>query len=87
MSRVLVMVSVVCAMMMNALSSSAESLEPMNSKVKTAVGSVNSTGILQLPVITWGGEYGMVYANGNSQTTTSGSIFTPKSPPIMFAVS
>jgi outer membrane protein OmpA-like peptidoglycan-associated protein len=76
MSRVLILVSVVCAMMMNALSSSAESLEPMNSRVKTQVGVVDSSsGVLQLPVITWGGEYGMVYANGNSAATANGSIF------------
>lgn len=75
MSRVRVMFTVAFAIMMVSLTSSAESLEPMQNRVKTLVGDVVSSDFIQLPVITWGGEYGMVYANGNSQTTAPGSIF------------
>ena len=66
---------VAVAIILNALSASAETLEPLANKLKTTVEEVVSSDFAQLQTISWGGEYGMVYANGNSLTTTPGSIF------------
>jgi len=48
--------------------------EPMKSKVRVAVGSVQS-GTLEVPLITWGADLQTIYANGNSSSTAKGSIF------------
>lgn len=55
----------------------AQQLAPIASSAEAAtpVGEVMEGGMMKLPVITWGGEYAMVYGNGNSKTTSPDSIF------------
>ncbi|MBI5077100.1 ABC transporter substrate-binding protein [Candidatus Falkowbacteria bacterium] len=64
---VLLVSTVVQAQSLNPIAGSAEALTP--------VAEVMEGGMMKLPAITWGGEYAMVYANGNSKTTTPDSIF------------
>ncbi|MBL0716585.1 MAG: ABC transporter substrate-binding protein [Desulfosarcina sp.] len=51
---------------------------PFNKVIKTAVGTVKSGEYTQIPLITWGGDIPTIYANGNSATTTTNSIFAQK---------
>jgi ABC-type nitrate/sulfonate/bicarbonate transport system substrate-binding protein len=53
-------------------------LQPLDSIVKTPVGDVKVGGPITLPLITWGAEFSMIYANGNSVLTTPDSIFGKK---------
>lgn len=49
---------------------------PLSSVVKTVVGPVQSDGGYDnTPIITWGGDEATILGNGNSATTTPGSIF------------
>ena len=52
---------------------SANSLPPL--RVSDAFGEVTAGACVKLPVITWGGEYAMTYANGNAAHTANGSLF------------
>lgn len=47
---------------------------PLAKSVATPVGNVGA-GPTQVPVITWGGDIATVHGNGNSATTSPGSIF------------
>ncbi|HCC23295.1 TPA: nitrate ABC transporter substrate-binding protein [Candidatus Falkowbacteria bacterium] len=54
---------------------SAQQLKPIWQDVHVSVGEVTPSDCVQLPVITWGGEYETVFANGNEKRTKSGSLF------------
>lgn len=47
---------------------------PLSQVVKTSVGPVQG-GVTTVPYITWGGDIATIHANGNSDLTTSNSIF------------
>lgn len=51
------------------------SSKPLHELVNQRVGNVKSGGTVQLPIITWGGDIATIYGNGNSTTTSNGSIF------------
>ncbi|WP_455205585.1 ABC transporter substrate-binding protein [Kaarinaea lacus] len=46
----------------------------LSKAIKTPVGKVKS-GEIQVPLITWGADIRTIYANGDSRTTRSGSLF------------
>ena len=48
---------------------------PLKQVARTNVGAVKQSGSIQLPIITWGADIGTIYANGNSTTTQTGSLF------------
>ena len=47
---------------------------PLTQVVTTPVGAV-AAGVVQVPIITWGGDIATIYANGTSKTTVKNSIF------------
>ena len=49
--------------------------KPLTQVIKTPVGKVVNGTAVTVPLITWGGDINTIYANGNSRTTRSGSIF------------
>lgn len=51
------------------------SVQPLDSIIKARVGDVRGSGTITLPIITWGGDIATIYANGNSENTTQGSLF------------
>lgn len=51
---------------------------PLSSVIKESVGEVGSGGVITVPLITWGGDIATIYANGNSSSTTTNSIFGRK---------
>jgi len=48
---------------------------PLTEVVKTAFAPVKDGTVLELPIITWGGDIATIYANGNQVNTASGSLF------------
>ncbi len=48
---------------------------PLADVVKQPVGNIRSSAKTVLPLITWGGDIATIYANGNSVSTSRGSIF------------
>ena len=48
--------------------------QPLSQKIKASVGPV-AGGVLNVPLITWGGDIQTIFANGNSRSTTKGSLF------------
>ncbi|WYD79855.1 MAG: ABC transporter substrate-binding protein [Candidatus Electrothrix gigas] len=48
---------------------------PLVDAVKAQVQDVKDSKSLRVPLITWGGDIATILANGNSRTTTAGSIF------------
>jgi ABC-type nitrate/sulfonate/bicarbonate transport system substrate-binding protein/outer membrane protein OmpA-like peptidoglycan-associated protein len=48
---------------------------PLSAVVKSAVGPVREGTVLELPIITWGGDMGTIHANGDAVNTAQGSIF------------
>jgi ABC-type nitrate/sulfonate/bicarbonate transport system substrate-binding protein/outer membrane protein OmpA-like peptidoglycan-associated protein len=50
-------------------------IKPLDSILNPRVGDVKSGGTTTLPIITWGGEFGTLCANGNSILTTPNSLF------------
>lgn len=48
--------------------------KPLADTVKAHIGSVKS-GPIDLPIISWGADMATIYANGNSATTSAGSLF------------
>lgn len=64
---------VFCFLMLVPTILAAQSLAPL--KVTDPVGEVQTGACVKLPVITWGGEYAMTYANGNAAHTVAGSLF------------
>lgn len=48
---------------------------PLVDAVKAQVQDVKDSKSLRAPLITWGGDIATILANGNSRTTTAGSIF------------
>lgn len=48
---------------------------PLSEVVKASVGNCSS-GVSQLPIITWGGDIATIFANGNQKNTAAGSIFS-----------
>ncbi len=48
---------------------------PLTDAVKAQVQDVTDNKAVQVPLITWGGDIATILANGNSRTTTAGSIF------------
>lgn len=48
---------------------------PLDAVITTPVGEVSATGVTELPIITWPGEFPTIYANGNQNVTIPNSIF------------
>ncbi|MCI5227896.1 MAG: hypothetical protein D3918_14880 [Candidatus Electrothrix sp. AX2] len=48
---------------------------PLVDAVKAQVQDVRDSKSVRVPLITWGGDIATILANGNSRTTTAGSIF------------
>lgn len=72
MFRVLIIASALLA----ATAVSAETAKPLSDVVSsTKVGSVSTSGTVQVPIITWGGDMATLVANGNAFKTASGSPF------------
>ncbi|WP_446010418.1 ABC transporter substrate-binding protein [Candidatus Electrothrix sp.] len=51
---------------------------PLADAVKAQVQDVKAGNTVRVPLITWGGDIATILANGNSRTTTAGSIFAKK---------
>ncbi len=49
--------------------------QPFSQKVRAAVANVPDGGTLSIPLITWGADIQTIYAAGNAQTSTRGSLF------------
>ncbi|MFA6536064.1 MAG: ABC transporter substrate-binding protein [Candidatus Paceibacterota bacterium] len=48
---------------------------PLTEVVKTKVGPVQEGSVMELPIITWGGDIATIHANGGGVNTAPGSIF------------
>ncbi|WP_321493446.1 ABC transporter substrate-binding protein [uncultured Desulfobacter sp.] len=51
---------------------------PLTTVIQTTVGPVINTGVVQVPLITWGGDLATILANGNTAQTSRNSIFDQK---------
>jgi len=49
--------------------------QPLTEVIKTPVGAVQEGGIVDLPIITWGGDEGTILANGSAVNTAPDSAF------------
>jgi outer membrane protein OmpA-like peptidoglycan-associated protein len=48
---------------------------PLSKVIQQEVAPVREGGVMQLPIITWGGDIATILANGSGKTTAAGSIF------------
>ena len=58
-----------------AIATAATSVPPLTEIVTTAVRDCAKSDIINLPIITWGGDIAAIYANGNAAQTSAGSLF------------